>query len=216
MNKTNRKNFIGLLNINYDEGDQDSYRHTTLTITETRNTQTVVLTYSSKPKDAAADYNRALRHGIALKLAYLGGKSSVDHFTMDGDQYEWEDSEINGGQKWETHSGDTENQSQTIEDNKSTNCSPVLKVENPSSNTLTMDGNTPGKSERNSSKENGQANFTSSLKNISGIVNEPEKVMNVGKPTTPKNSIRIKAFRLPHGLQRYAETSSIESRSPLL
>lgn len=91
MKKITSKNpyETGWLDIDYDEGDQASYRCTKLCLFG--KVDNTVIVYSSKPSDPAGDFNRALRHGFALNLVFLGGKSSVDHFTMDGEDYEWED-----------------------------------------------------------------------------------------------------------------------------
>ena len=105
-----------------------------------------------------------------------------------------------GDQEWLEHSTDSEDLKPIIEGMPSANWQKVTDGESRSSDTLTTGGNTPETSGGKPSTEKLQETTTSSSIILIGTVDEPGKAMISGKPSTPINSIRIKAFRPPQSL----------------
>ena len=72
--------------INYDEGDQSTYRGVVLTLPGGRE-----FTFYTRAPDVA--YQRAHQIAYAAQIKHPGARallsSSVDHFVMDGDRYRW-------------------------------------------------------------------------------------------------------------------------------
>ena len=74
------------LAIDYDEGEQDTYRAVVLTIPGGHE-------FRFGTRDPAVDFKRAQMIAYAAQIKYPGAatmmSSSVDHFVMDGDRFRW-------------------------------------------------------------------------------------------------------------------------------
>jgi hypothetical protein len=76
----------GFVNINYEEGNALKYESVTLKVGKLGETD---FTYTFNTGNPVYDYLMMGRKVRELKLDYVNLSSDVDHFTMDGDLYEW-------------------------------------------------------------------------------------------------------------------------------
>lgn len=70
------------MTIDYDEGDQSTYKAVTVKIRDGKEVR-----FSTG--DPVADWKSALRHAADESVDMVLFSSSVDHFVMDGDGFQW-------------------------------------------------------------------------------------------------------------------------------
>lgn len=98
MAKNNIKECYQLfLNIDYDDGDQSTYRAMEVHVTvhnakNAKNRKDTVKVFKFNSGDPAVDYINAIKKMAEYPSTRIISKmfsSSVDHFVMDGDKYKW-------------------------------------------------------------------------------------------------------------------------------
>lgn len=70
------------ISIDYDEGDQATYRAVEVAVREEKPVR-------FETCDPVSDWKSAIHHAANSECDFILFSSSVDHFTMDGDRFKW-------------------------------------------------------------------------------------------------------------------------------
>lgn len=83
---------IAILGIDYDEPEQGSYRAVTIDVRSDARSEVVHHRFATG--DPGKDWASAIKFLAEIRPLRTSYSSSVDHFTMDGDEWGWSEDEM--------------------------------------------------------------------------------------------------------------------------